>query len=888
MIKEHIENKRYDFRTLEAKWRPYWEAIDLYKTGDDPGKSHYYILDFFPYPSGDGLSVGHCRNYIPTCVSARFMRMRGYNVLHPMGWDAFGLPAENYAIQHGIHPSESSRQFSATYRRQFKLIECSYDWSREFSSTDPDYYRWTQWFFRLLFERGLAYQAVGSQWWCPSCKTILANEQVENGRCWRCDSLVTRKEMKQWYFKITDYAERLLADLETINWPDSIKTAQRNWIGRSEGAEVTFVVEGGVENGRLGDSEKGDWRLGIESEDQRSSALVSVPSAEIVVFTTRPDTLYGVTFLVLAPEHPLVAEITTAEQRAAVESYVEEAKRMTEIDRAATNQEKNGVFTGAYAVHPLTGEPIPVWVADYVLMGYGTGAVMGVPANDARDYAFAQRYVLAVVPVIQAEEQRSGGAGEKGEISNLQSPIPNSPVVETRYGTLINSGPYTGMESAEAIPQIITDLETKGVGRPKVAYKMRDWLISRQRYWGAPIPIIHCPNCGAVAVPEEELPVLLPEAIDFRPTGDGRSPLANATEWVNTTCPTCGGPAQRETDTMDGFACSSWYFLRFASPHEADRPFDPEAVRRWLPVDLYVGGAEHAVMHLLYARFWTKVMYDAGLVEFTEPFTQLRNQGILHSAVDGQKMSKSKGNVVTPDEVVAEWGVDAARTYILFVGPFDASVVWDSRGIVGVSRFLERYWRLTQEIADFGMAISDSPTNLQSAIAMNTSPNPKLEHGRHKLIQRITREMEQFRFNTAVAAMMEHLNELVAMREARIGSVAQWRETIRDFTLLLAPIAPVITEEIWQTILGGTESVHRQPWPVYDEALTIDEQVTIVVQVDGKVRDRMTIAADSDQQTMRETAMQSAAVQRHVDGRVIENIIVVPGKLVNIVTGSLR
>ncbi len=852
MIKEHIENTRYDFRTLEAKWRPYWEAIDLYKTGDDPGKSHYYILDFFPYPSGDGLSVGHCRNYIPTCVGARFMRMRGYNVLHPMGWDAFGLPAENYAIKHGIHPSESSRQFSATYKRQFKLIECSYDWSREFSSTDPDFYRWTQWFFRLLFERGLAYQATGSQWWCPSCKTILANEQVENGRCWRCDSLVTRKELKQWYFKITAYADRLLADLETINWPDSIKTAQRNWIGRSEGAEVSFVV-----------------RQSAAAGEQRSGG-----AGEIVVFTTRPDTLYGVTFLVLAPEHPLVAEITTPEQRAAVDAYVEAAKRMTEIDRAAANQEKNGVFTGAYATHPLTGEPVPVWVADYVLMGYGTGAVMGVPANDARDYAFAQRYGLAVVPVIQA-------TGD-WETKSPTLPISQSPIVETRYGTLINSGPYTGMESAEAIPQITADLETQGTGRPKVAYKMRDWLISRQRYWGAPIPIVHCPDCGAVAVPEEELPVLLPEAIDFRPTGDGRSPLANATEWVNTTCPNCGGPAQRETDTMDGFACSSWYFLRFPSPHEADRPFDPEAVRRWLPVDLYVGGAEHAVMHLLYARFWTKVMYDAGLVDFIEPFTQLRNQGMLHSAVDGQKMSKSKGNVVTPDEVVAEWGVDAARTYILFVGPFDASVVWDSRGIIGVSRFLERYWRLTQEIAEFGMPIADFPTSPQSPIR-----DPQLERGRHKLIQRITREMEQFRFNTAVAALMEHLNELIVMREAGVGSAAQWRETIRDFTLLLAPIAPVITEEIWQTVLGGTDSVHRQPWPTYDEALTIDEQVTIVVQVDGKVRDRMTIAADSDPQTMRETAMQSAVVQRHVDGRVIQNIIFVPGRLVNIVTSSL-
>ena len=651
------KTKRYDFKAIEEKWRPYWEKIDLYRTGDDPDRPNTYILDFFPYPSGDGLSVGHCRNYVPTCVSARFMRMRGYNVLHPMGWDAFGLPAENYAIKHSIHPRESSRQFAATYKRQMELVECSYDWSREINSTDPDYYRWTQWFFLLLHRRGLAYQAVGSQWWCPHCQTILANEQVEKGRCWRCDTEVTRKDLQQWYFKITDYADRLLADLDTIDWPESIKTMQRNWIGRSEGAEVIFRVP------------------------QKRNNVQKNRFYEIPVFTTRPDTLFGVTFLALAPEHPLLAMIATAEQSAAVADYVAKATRLAEIDRLATDKEKTGVFTGAYAIHPLNGERIPIWVAGYVLPGYGTGAVMGVPAHDERDYDFARKVGLPVVEVVSPDGQSHGAAS-----------------CFTGYGLLIDAGAYSGMSSAAASARIIADLEAKGLGQKQITYKMRDWLISRQRYWGAPIPIVHCPECGAVPVPGADLPLRLPDTADFAPTGDGRSPLARIDAWVNTTCPRCGGPAQREIDTMDGFACSSWYFLRFANPRYSDGPFDPAAVRTWLPVDTYVGGAEHAVMHLLYARFWTKVMADAGLVDFAEPFIQLRNQGMVLSAVDGRKMSKSKGNVVTPDEVVAEHGADALRAYLLFLGPFDAEVIWDDRGIKGITRFLDKYWRLTQQV----------------------------------------------------------------------------------------------------------------------------------------------------------------------------------------------
>ncbi|RIK19082.1 MAG: leucine--tRNA ligase, partial [Anaerolineae bacterium] len=581
------QTKSYDFRRLEEKWRPRWRDADLYHTGDDPTKPNIYILDFFPYPSGDGLSVGHCRNYIPTCVSARFHRMRGYNVLHPMGWDAFGLPAENYAIAHGIHPAETTRRFADNYRRQMELVECSYDWSREINSTDPAYYRWTQWFFLLLFRRGLAYRAPGSQWWCPHCRTILANEQVEDGRCWRCDSIVTRKELEQWYFRITDYAERLLADLDNVDWPQRIVDMQRNWIGRSSGAEVVFVI----------------------GEDP------------VPVFTTRPDTLYGVTFLALAPEHPLVERVTTPACATAVAAYTVAARRMSDIERQSTSREKTGVFTGAFATHPLTGAAVPVWVADYVLAGYGSGAIMGVPGHDARDFAFARRYGLPVTEVV-VENHSDGKPRTNGSdhwsITGDQSPATDDHMESAREdpGIVVNSGQFNGLPSDVAAGRIAAELAARGQGGPRVAYRFRDWLISRQRYWGAPIPIVHCSECGAVPVPADELPLLLPDIDNFTPSGDGRSPLARAEAWVNTSCPQCGGPARRETDTMDGFACSSWYFLRFPSPNETGRPFDPEAVRAWLPVDIYVGGAEHAIMHLLYARFWTKVIYDAGMIDF--------------------------------------------------------------------------------------------------------------------------------------------------------------------------------------------------------------------------------------------------------------------------------
>ena len=815
-----------DFQTMEAKWRTVWQDLNLYKTGEVPQKPNIYILDYFPYPSGDGLSVGHCRNYVPTCVSARFYRMKGYNVLHPMGWDAFGLPAENYAVKHGIHPQESSAQFCATYRRQMKLVECSYDWSREISSSDPEFYRWTQWFFLLLYKRGLAYRASGSQWFCPHCETILANEQVEDGRCWRCDTPVVRKELEQWYFKITAYADRLLADLKGIEWPESIKSSQRNWIGRSEGVEIRFP-------------------LSIPQ-----SAAGENPKKEVVVFTTRPDTLYGVSFLALAPEHPLVYEITTAEQLPSVEAYVQQAAHASEADRASNVVEKKGVFSGTYAVHPLSAEPIPIWVADYVLPGYGTGAIMGVPGHDERDYQFARIHDLPVIPVVQAEN------GEQGDFYD-------------GHGVLLNSGPFSGQNSKTAGEGITAELESHGQGARTVSYKMRDWLISRQRYWGAPIPIVYCSDCGVVPVPEEDLPVTLPDIDDFKPAGNGRSPLARAEEWVNTTCPSCGGPARRETDTMDGFACSSWYFLRFTSPHYQEGPFEPAAMRTWMPVDSYVGGAEHAVMHLLYSRFWTKVMFDAGLVPFIEPFSNLRNQGMMLSAADGQKMSKSKGNVVTPDEVVAQYGTDALRTYILFLGPFDAEATWDDRGIKGVTRFLNRYWRL----ANSSLRVMEDDQD---------GVRQQFERRRQQIIEHVTNDLKAFRFNTAVAALMAYLNYLSEVAKEGVDR-EQWRSAIETLTLLLCPFAPFITEEVWQAVLGHPDSVHKQSWPHYDSAMAQEEQTTVIVQVNGRVRDRLQVEMGTASDALREMALASSRVQGYIDGATINNVVIVPDRLVNIV-----
>jgi leucyl-tRNA synthetase len=833
------ESKRYDFKALEEKWRSYWQAIDLYRTGDDPRRPKFYILDFFPYPSGEGLSVGHCRNYVPTCVAARFKRRQGYNVLHPMGWDAFGLPAENYAIQHNVHPQITTQRQAANYRRQMQLVACSYDWSREINATDPEYYRWTQWFFLLLYKRGLAYRALGSQWWCPQCMTILANEQVENGRCWRCDAGVSRKELQQWYFRITDYADRLIDDLESVDWPESIKQMQHNWIGRSDGVEVTFPIEGR-------------------------------PDLSLATFTTRIDTLFGVTFLALAPEHPLVPILTSSEQQDAVNAYAAQTVRLSEIERQSTDETKSGVFSGAYARHPISGQPIPIWVADYVLLSYGTGAVMGVPGHDSRDHAFARHHALAVAPVIIPDDAAPAGVAQ----ANTDC--------FTGYGRVVNSGPYSGLSSGEAITKLADDLERQGLGRRRITYKLRDWLISRQRFWGAPIPIVYCDACGTVPMPEEALPVRLPESADFTPGADGRSPLARNQEWVHTTCPHCTGPARRETDTMDGFACSSWYFLRFASPHEAEHPFEPAAARYWLPVDVYVGGAEHAVMHLLYARFWTKVMHDAGVIDFVEPFTTLRNQGVLH-APDGRRMSKSRGNVITPDEVIAKHGADALRTYILFIGPFDADVSWDESGMRGVTRFLERYWRVASgEVA--GGEVAGGEVAGGKVASGELARRRVATRMMHRTIERVTEEFEQFKFNTAVAALMEYLNFLSDyQKQAPPDDV--WRQGIETLTRLLAPIAPFVTEEVWQEVLGHKgRSVHQSDWPDYDESLLVTETVTLVVQVNGKVRARLEAPAGMSDAEVEAAVLQDEKVRQWLNGRPVRKWVIVPDRLVNVVT----
>ena len=829
--------RRYKPQEIEEKWQRIWRERDAYRTPEDSEKPKYYCLDFFPYPSGDGLSVGHCRNYVPTDAVSRFMRMRGYNVLHPMGWDAFGLPAENFAIQRGVHPRLTTERNIATYKRQMNMLGLSYDWSREISSIDPGYYRWTQWLFLLLYKRGLAYRSIGSQWWCPVDKTILANEQVEQGRCWRCGSEVTKVDLEQWYLRITDYAQRLLDDLATIDWPEKIKLMQANWIGRSEGAEIDF-------------------------------ALAGQPAGErITVFTTRPDTLFGATYLVLAPEHPLVEQVTTPERRAAVEAYREQARRESEIERLSTEKEKTGVFTGAYAINPINEAALPIWISDYVLMGYGTGAIMAVPGHDERDFQFATKFSLPIIEVIAPP------SGPQGELAEAY----------VGEGLLINSGQFNGLTAPQQATAAIVDwLAERGVARRKVNYKLRDWLISRQRYWGVPIPIVHCEQCGPQPVPEDQLPVLLPEIEDFKPTDDGRSPLARAPEWVNTTCPVCGGPARRETDTMDTFVDSSWYHLRYPSPHEDTAPFARAAVDYWLPVDLYVGGAEHAVMHLLYARFFCKVLYDAGLVGFTEPYSKLRNQGMI-LAQDGQKMSKSKGNVVTPDSVVERYGADSLRVYELFIAPFEQAVAWNDRGVQGCYRFLSRYWNLALDIAG-AFAAGDERGSGDAQTGEPAASGRALLRTLHKTIRWVTEDVEGFRFNTAVSRMMELQNEaLTCWNTNRAAlSLAQWRALVETFTLLLSPMAPHVAEEVWAR-LGQTGSVLEQPWPTWDEELAADEVVTAVVQVNGKLRDRLVVAVDATRDELLEAARQAPNTRRFLEGKQVVKEIVVPGKLVNFV-----
>jgi leucyl-tRNA synthetase len=755
-----------------------------------------------------------------------------------MGWDAFGLPAENEAIKRGVHPRETTTRYAANYKRQMTLMGCSYDWEREINSSAPDFYRWTQWFFLLLYRRGLAYRALGRQWWCPGCKTVLANEQVDaNGVCWRGHRGVYKRDMEQWYFRITAYAEQLLDDLATLDWPEHIVAMQRNWIGRSEGVEFGMPIESGA---------------GQETETR------------VDVYTTRPDTIPGVKFVALAPEHPLVEQITAAEQGAAVAAYREQAARRSDLDRIRGDRARAGAFTGAYAINPLNGERVPVYAADYVLMSHGSGAIIGVPAHDERDFEFAARHNVPVRMVVEPP-----GRGEAA----LEA-------VYTGTGVMVNSGEWDGLPSEVAAEGITAWLVQRGMGQRSVQYRMRDWLISRQRYWGAPIPIVYCEGCGMAPVPEAELPVLLPDIEQWLPGDDGRSPLANLSSFVETRCPQCGGPARRETDTMDGFACSSWYFLRFVSPDFADGPFDPAALAQWGRPDLYVGGAEHAVMHLLYARFWTKVMADAGIVPFREPFPVLRSQGAMHArdplTGDLRRMSKSADNVVTPDSVAETHGADALRIYLLFMAPFENDTVWDEEGINGARRFLDRTWRLVNDVVGEGAGGDVRPAG---------EPDARLARTVGRTAAEVAGKIERLELNTAVAALMKCLNSLSDYRAAR-GVTPALGRAARDFVRMLAPFAPHIAEELWERLGESVRgSVHSQPWPVGVETAGIEEAVTLVVQVDGRVRDRMEVSADASEDEVRARALARPAVQRALASRPIARIVYVPGRVANIVTG---
>lgn len=821
----------YQPQVIEPKWQQLWEQQGLYRASEGGNKPKFYCLDFFPYPSGDGLHVGHCRNYVPTDVMSRYKRMSGYNVLHPMGWDAFGEPAEQFAVRNGVHPRVTTDRNTANFRRQYTIIGSSYDWSREIDSSDPNYYRWTQYFFLLLYKRGLAYRDTNWQWWCPTCLTTLSSHEVSGGVCWRGHSGVIKREIPAWYFRITAYADELITGLDDVDWPDPIKAMQRNWIGRSAGCEIIF-----------------------NTEDGPSVDGPSIGGAPVAVFTTRPDTAFGVTFFVLAPEHPLVERLTTPEQRYEVQAYVEQAARQSEIDRMVETREKTGVFTGGYVANPLNGERVPVWIADYVLMSYGTGAVMGVPAHDQRDFEFARKYDLPVRVVIAPPHAASldGSAWHEAYAGE---------------GVMVNSGPYDGMDNQAGMERVGADLQARQQGGPKINYRMRDWLISRQRYWGTPIPIIHCPACGEVAVPEEQLPVLLPPMENFQPDGSGRSPLARLPEFVNTTCPQCGGPAQRETDTMGGFACSSWYFLRFTSPHYHSGPFEPQAMRYWMPVDLYVGGAEHAVLHLLYARFWTKVMADAGLVPFREPFAKLLNQGQLLGP-DGQRMSKSRGNVITPDSMVETFGADALRIYEMFMAPFDQDIAWSADGINGARRFLNRIWSLYAD------------TYLPGASAKGE--DVELRRSLHKTIRYVGERIDGFRFNTMISALMEFANTLADRQRTETWRTATYHQALETLMVLLAPAAPHIADELWQ-LTGHTGSVHQQAWPAWDGELARDELIEVPIQVDGRLRDVVEVTRQASQEEVYQQALAQPKIQQHLAGRKVAKVFYVPAKVLNIV-----
>jgi leucyl-tRNA synthetase len=818
-----ITRTKYNPKEVESKWQTQWEAEQLYHASDDSPKPKFYHLVMFPYPSGD-LHMGHWYNYSPFDAYGRFKRMQGYNVMQPIGFDAFGLPAENAAIKRGIQARTWTLANIENMRKQLRAMGAQWDWQREVVTCLPDYYKWTQWLFLQFYKHGLAYRTKAPANWCPGCNTTLANEQVlADGTCERCGSVVERREIDQWLLKISAYAEQLL-EFPDVEWPEKTITMQRNWIGRSQGAEIRFYTE---------------------LNGQRE---------EIPVFTTRPDTIYGVTFFVLAPEHPWVEKLTTPEQREEVTAYVEQARRMTEIERMSADKEKSGVFTGGYVTNPVNGEQIPVWIADYVLMGYGAGAIMGVPAHDQRDFQFARKFDLPIVEVIRAEDDE-----------------PSDPATWTEakaaLGVMVNSGPFDGTPGDEGIAQVTRFIEEQGIGKFMVTYRLRDWLISRQRYWGAPIPIVYCPEHGTVPLPEDQLPVRLPENVQFKSTGE--SPLRYEADFLNTTCPVCGGPATREADTMDTFICSSWYYLRYADPHNSEQAWSPERLKQWLPVDQYVGGVEHAILHLLYSRFFVKALRDMGHLDFDEPFKRLFHQGMVLGS-DGQKMSKSRGNVEAPDKYVEKYGADTVRCYMMFIGPFDAGGSFKADNLEGIWRFLNRVWSLVND------AWVENPGQEESDAAK------AIERLRNKTIKRVTEDLSNFRFNTALAALMEYNNVLVKQQNESVARTATYQRALETLTQLLAPLAPHIAEELWH-LTGHTASIHTSEWPGYDEALTKDETFTLVVQVNGKVRERIETTADISESEVRKMVLTNPRVLSFIGDATVQKVIYVPGRLANVV-----
>jgi leucyl-tRNA synthetase len=810
----------YNPQAIEPRWRAAWQKAGLFRATEDPKKPKFYNLVMFPYPSGP-LHMGHFRNYVFGDAFARYKVMRGFNVLNPFGWDAFGLPAENAAIQSGIPPRISIDQNIEISKGELNIMGVMYAWDREVTTCNPDYYRWNQWLFLKFLERGLAYKKLAAVNWCPKDNTVLANEQIVNGRCWRCGTPPTKRDLEQWFFKITAYADRLLEGLQRLErWPERVKVMQTNWIGRSEGAELDFPVDG---------------------------------HPPIRVFTTRLDTIYGVTFLVLAPEHPLVAEITTPEQKAAVAAYLEKTRNETEVERLSTEHEKTGVFTGAYARNPFTDERVPVWVADYVLATYGTGAIMGVPGNDVRDFHFANQHGLPIKEVVSRRPDPVGSPETAIELGLAE-------------GYAVNSGPSSGLPSREALERITAEAERRGIGKRTVTYRLRDWLISRQRYWGTPIPIVYCDDDGIVPVPEKDLPIELPAFVQFR--SDGQNPLMHIPEFVNTTCPRCGKPARRETDTMDTFVDSSWYFLRMAGPADT-MPFEKAKVDYWMPVDQYTGGIEHAILHLLYARFFMKVLFDAGMVSVDEPFAALFSQGMILRF--GSAMSKSKGNGVEPNYIVEQYGADTGRIYELFIGPPELDAEWNDRGVEGVAKFLHRVWRLV-----LGDAIEPRPDLPPVATA-------DLSRKLHETIDKVTRDVDGFHFNTAMSALMELANTMQSYVQSGGARDAAWEAVCRDLTRLLAPFAPHLAEELWQR-QGQEGLVAFAAWPEVDPALLKRETILLVVEVDGKVRDRISVPAGLDQTQAHARALESDRVQRSLAGRPVARAIYVPDRLINLVT----